>query len=256
MVFIRLLIITISVLLVAASSAAAPFGDDFNGETALATSALQQWYNTNGLWDTTGWWNAANCVEAIENAITTQNGGPYLSVLDETFRHNSRGNFLNDYYDDEGWWALAWIRAFDLTGEARYLNAAKTIFQDMTGGWDSHCGGGIWWRKERDYKNAIANELFLLTAVRLHQRTPEKKEAARYLDWALREWAWFDKSGMINSRNLVNDGLNDHCENNQQTAWTYNQGVILGGLAELYKSTADTNNLNRAQAIADAAIAA
>src|SRR5215469_8995759 len=120
-------------------------GDDFNANTALAASALQHWYNREGLWDTTGWWNAANCVEAIENVITAQNGGPYLRVLDKTYRRNAGTNFLNEFYDDEGWWALAWIRGFDLTGDAKYLKTAGTIFDDMAGGWDSHCAGGIWW---------------------------------------------------------------------------------------------------------------
>ncbi len=231
-------------------------GDDFNANTATAASTLQQWYNRRGLWDTTGWWNAANCVEAMENVMVAKNGGEYLSVLDRTFRGNSRTNFLNEYYDDEGWWALAWIRAFDLTGETRYLKMSKTIFADMADSWDSHCDGGIWWRKDKHYKNAIANELFLLAAVRLHQRTPGDNGTNSYLGWATREWEWFKKIGMINSRNLINDGLNRQCENNHQTTWTYNQGVIIGGLTELYKSTGDTNYLNEALAIGDAAIAA
>lgn len=230
-------------------------GDDFNAMTAIAASALQRWYNSKGLWNTTGWWNAPNCIEAIENVIVAENGGQYLKVLSKTFDDNSRGNFLNEYYDDEGWWALAWIRAFDLTGERRYLDMSKTIFVDMAGGWDSHCDGGIWWRKDRRYKNAIANELFLLVAIRLHQRTPDDNGTNSYLNWATRECAWFNQSGMINSQHLVNDGLNRRCENNGRTTWSYNQGVIVGGLTELYKTTGDTNYLNEAASIADATIA-
>ncbi len=240
---------------VLAGKAQARPGDDFNADTATAAATLQQWYNHKGLWNTTGWWNAANCVEAVENVIVVDNGGQYLSVLDRTFRRNSGTNFLNEYYDDEGWWALAWIRAFDLTGETRYLKMSKTIFKDMMDSWDSHCDGGIWWRKDKRYKNAIANELFLLTAIRLHQRTPGDAGTDSYLNWATREWDWFKKSGMINSRSLVNDGLNRWCENNQKTTWTYNQGVILGGLTDLYKSTGDTNYLITALTIGDAAIA-
>jgi hypothetical protein len=78
-------------------------GDDFNANTEAAATILQQWYNGNGLYDTTGWWNAANCIEAIENVIFANNDLQYLSVLTNTFNRNSGGNFLNFYYDDEGW---------------------------------------------------------------------------------------------------------------------------------------------------------
>jgi len=230
-------------------------GDDFNANTADAAVTLQRWYNQKGLWDTTDWWNAANCVEALENAMVATNGRNYANVLSNTFKLNSGGGFLNDFYDDEGWWAHAWIRAYDLTGEAKYLNMARAIFKDMTHGWDNHCEGGIGWRKSRPSKNAIQNELFLLVAIRLHQRTPGDGGEGSYLDWALREWNWFKHTGLINLQNLVNDGLNRNCENNGRTTWTYNQGVVIGGLTDLYKSTGDSSYLSQATAIADATIA-
>ena len=52
---------------------------------------------------------------------------------------------------------------------------AKIIFADNTNAWDTTntlCPGGIWWNTSRILrKNAIPNELFLMTAIRLHQRT-------------------------------------------------------------------------------------
>jgi len=228
-------------------------GNDFNWSTAISAEVLQQWYNSQGLWDTTGWWNAAHCVEAIENAIVASNGHEHLEVLNHTFELNSTNRFLNEYYDDEGWWALAWIRAYDLTGEERYLAMAKTIFADLVTGWDDHCGGGIWWKKDRRYKNAVANELFLIVAIKLHQRTPDDAGPDSYLNQAQREWLWFKQTGIINAQNLINDGLNQRCENNRRTVWTYNQGVILGGLTELYKATGDLSYLNEARTLADAA---
>ncbi len=115
---------------------------------------------------------------------------------------------------------------------------ARTIFSDMAGGWDSTCGGGIWWNKDRGYKNAIANELFLSVAAHLANRDSSKQ--AYYLRWAHREWKWFAHSGMINTNGLINDGLGTSdgrtsagtCGNNGQTTWSYNQGVVLGGLVE------------------------
>lgn len=214
--------------------------------------ALQDFYNVaTGVWNTTGWWNSANALETTIDYCLLTDSLTYRTNIFNTFEKNKRNNFLNQFYDDEGWWALAWIKAFDLTAEARYLDMAKTIFNDMKGGWDSTCGGGIWWSKERTYKNAIANELFLAIAARLALRIPNNKT---FLDWAQREWNWFRNTRLINQNNLVNDGLNKDCKNNGQATWTYNQGVILGGLIDLYKSTNDGSLLTQAQAIADATI--
>jgi predicted alpha-1,6-mannanase (GH76 family) len=119
-------------------------------------------------------------------------------------------------------------------------------------GWDDVCGGGVWWNRRRKYKNAIPNELFLLIAGRLHQRATDA--GSGYLDWALREWQWFSASGMIGAAGLVNDGLTPDCANNGGTTWTYNQGVILGGLAVLHDITGDAAYLGQAEAIAAAAL--
>jgi predicted alpha-1,6-mannanase (GH76 family) len=215
--------------------------------------ALQDFYNVaTGVWNTTGWWNSANALETTIDYCLLTDSLTYRTNIFNTFEKNKRNNFLNQFYDDEGWWALAWIKAFDLTAETRYLDMAKTIFNDMKGGWDSTCGGGIWWSKERTYKNAIANELFLAIAARLALRIPNDKT---FLDWAQLEWNWFRNTGLINQNNLINDGLNKNCKNNGQVTWTYNQGVVLGGLIDLYKSTNDEKVLTQAQAIADATIA-
>jgi len=117
------------------------------------------------------------------------------------------------------------------------------------------CGGGIWWNKDRRYKNAIANELFLSIAVRLAavERDPARRPA--YLEWVKREWHWFAASGMINARDLINDGLTASCRNNGRNPWTYNQGVILGGLSGLAAQSGEKLLLERAQSIALAAIA-
>lgn len=218
-------------------------------------AALQIFYNySTGLWDSTEWWNAANALETTIDYSMLTDSLTYRSNIFNTFEKHKDKRFLNRWFrDDDGWWALAWIKAYDLTGETRYLNMSKTIFKDMTRGWDSNCGGGVWWKKNRRYKNAITNELFLSVAAKLHLRTPGDGGRGSYLDWAKQEWKWFKKTGLIKN-NLVNDGLNRHCHNNGRTTWTYNQGVILSGLVDLYKSTNDASLLTQAQAIADTAM--
>jgi predicted alpha-1,6-mannanase (GH76 family) len=218
--------------------------------------ALQQWYDhSKGLWNApAGWWNAANTLWLLADYAQRANVKTYHPLIETTFNLHKGKNFLNWYYDDEGWWGLAWIKAYDLVGDTRYLVMAQTIFADMVQGWDTQCGGGIWWSKDRTYKNAIANELFLTLAARLAQRVNDEHQSTSYLSWADQEWNWFAQSGMINTHNLINDGLNNACQNNNGPTWTYNQGVILGGLVDRYKLTRDASYLKRAEAIADAVL--
>ncbi len=224
-------------------------------QVQLAAGRLQAWYNSGtGLWNSTGWWNSANALTVLIDEVRTSGDTHYEPVIARTYALNIHSEFLNDYYDDEGWWALAWIDAYDLTGKREYLAAADHIFGDMTGSWDNACGGGLWWSRKRHYKNAIANELFLSVAAHLANRTDDPARRSEYLSWARREWAWFSHSGMIEHDQLISDGLDAQCRDNHQTQWSYNQGVILGGLAELARSGHRRANLHAATRIADAAI--
>ncbi|HTL90653.1 MAG TPA: glycoside hydrolase family 76 protein, partial [Leptolyngbya sp.] len=144
---------------------------------AAGMAALQLFYSTStGLWNSTGWWNSANALATTIDYSSFSKQPTYHHVIANTYEKQKATRFTEaDVYDDQGWWALAWIKAYDLTGETRYLNTAKAIFKDMQTGWDSKCGGGMWWRKDRQYKNAITNELFFTVAIRLHQRTSNDK---------------------------------------------------------------------------------
>jgi predicted alpha-1,6-mannanase (GH76 family) len=235
-----------------------------------AVKTLQTWYDpSTGLYKTTGWWNSANAITVLVDYERVSKTTEYNSVLANTFTaapktkesQKTRAGFLNKYLDDEGWWALAWIDAYDLTKNKDYLAMAESIFADMATEWDDTCGGGIWWSKDRNYKNAIANELFLSVAAHLANRTSGAKRK-EYLAWGNREWKWFEGTGMINAKGLVNDGLTiakgggaaASCTNNGRTTWTYNQGVVLGGLVELAVADHDANLRVAAQKIATAAV--
>lgn len=169
-------------------------------------------------------------------------------------RDGNSAGFIDTCYDDNGWWALAWIAAYDLTQNQDYLDTASGIFDEMTGGWPSNCSnGGIYWCSTSTYVNAIANELFLSVAAHLANRITSN--STYYINWAQEEWSWFQSSGLINSNNTINDGLTDSCGNNGETVWSYNQGVILGGLVELNKAAPNASLLTTAGTIAQAAIA-
>ncbi|KAI9644051.1 hypothetical protein NHQ30_007403 [Ciborinia camelliae] len=277
-----------------------------NAEAAF--NQLQTWYNaTSGLWTTTGWWNAANCLTVIGDlaAVDSSVKSTITGVMSNTFTQaqtynlqmtklvtanynylsvygnstsamenlalasdipaqapatvNPKG-FLNSYYDDEGWWALGWIQAYDVTGNSDYLTMAADIFADMKNGSSTPCSNGasgIWWDKSNTYVNAIANELYLSVSAHLANRATGSARA-NYLSIAKNQWNWFVGTGMINAQGTINDGLTSACTNNGGTVWSYNQGVILGGLVELSAATTTTSSyyLSSAKTIATAAIKA
>jgi predicted alpha-1,6-mannanase (GH76 family) len=239
----------------------ATWDDSLRQRVVGGIAPLQTWYDaTTGLWDTNDWWTSANQLETVIDDARETGDTTYFDDIDTTFVKNQSSNFDRfGYYDDDGWFAVAWIKAYDLTHQQKYLDMAKTIFTRMTGGWDDKCGGGIYWASAeagsngRVNKNAIPNSLFLQAAARLHQRTPGDAGAGSYLDWAEREWAWFKGTGMLTSKNLVVDGLDGltTCKAAGPT-FTYNQGVLMGGLVDLAAATGDATLLDQAESIAHA----
>ncbi|KAJ5204302.1 uncharacterized protein N7498_005181 [Penicillium cinerascens] len=261
----------------------ATVADDARSRAQDALNTLQGWYNNGtGLWDTCGWWNGANAMTAIADLALVDpsvmdtatyvfnntlikapaqnpHPGPEIkskSARDLNMRVNSAVNaseWVDSAYDDDAWWALAWIAAYDVTEDNQYLQLAEGIFDDLTKAWGTRCsGGGIPWNPSNTYVNAITNELFLSTAAHLANRVYSRKQY--YVDWAQKEWNWFVAQGFIGANNTINDGLLQNCQNNGATVWSYNQGVVLGGLVELNKAAPNDTYLEFANKIAKAAI--
>lgn len=222
-----------------------------------------------GMWPDAGWWNSANLLTAvIRYADVSGQKEELVPVIQDIFKktrkfplYNDKGelssyceNYINDYYDDEAWWALAWIEAYKLTKDTEYLKMAKTIFEDMKTGWsDDVHGGGIFWKKNPlEYKNSIANNLFALTAIRLFKTTHNED----YAKWFEKEVDWYLGTGMYNTElNIIEDGM-DGKTNKPNTGghYTYNQGVAIAVLTEMYLYKNDNKYLQLAETLANSCI--
>ncbi|MEU2589105.1 glycoside hydrolase family 76 protein [Streptomyces avermitilis] len=230
-----------------------------------AADTLMASYDPYSGWWPSSWWNSAATLTALIDSSRTTGRHDYDWVIARTFDENKgtfaagvrssdaiEGDFISRSIDDSGWWAIAWIDAYDYTGDARYLDEAVTIADYVQQYWDTGtCGGGVWWARERTYKNAVTNGQYLWLTTALHQRVPGDTEWLRRAKTAA---AWYRSSGMINSSGLVNDGLTAACANNGSTVWSYNQGLAIGGFTELWKTTGDSSLLTTARTLADAAI--
>ncbi len=179
----------------------------------------------------------------------------FLQALQQSF--NVTSPLMDHCYDDWQWWLHAWVHVYAVDPDVKYLQRAADIYDHVSAQWiESECGGGVLWCPNGNYKNAITNELFLVSSMYLHPHaTFLKGDPTYYLRWAEKEWAWFEQSGMVNEQHLINDGLDaSTCLNNRQNTWTYNQGVILTGLALLANATGNSTLIDIAYQIAIAAM--
>jgi len=230
-----------------------------------AADALMTSYDPYNGWWPSSWWNSAATLTSVIDFAKTTGTHDYDWIIARTFDQNKgvfpagtrssdaiEGDFVSRSIDDSGWWAIAWIDAYDYTHDPRYLNEAVTIANYVQQYWDtSTCGGGVWWDREKTYKNAVTNGQYLWLTTALHQRIAGDTV---WLQRAKTSAAWYRASGMINSSGLVNDGLSSSCANNGSTVWSYNQGLAIGGFTELWKTTGDSSLLTTAKTLANAAI--
>jgi len=243
--------------------------NEIENQAKVLTQYLQEWHNKNtGLWETTSWWNAANVLTTLIKYTDLTKDESYKDLIAFTFEKTKKfvveasderdawicENYINDYYDDEGWWALAWLDAWEFTGEQRYLDMALVIFEDITTGWSED--GGIYWKKGVDLQASISSGLTFTLASRLHLAGVKIVNGKSALQWATSIWEWVLDSQLLDKNGNIQDGLRskDGKKSISPNIWTYNQGAFLSGLVNLHKITKEASYLSYAHKIAQATL--
>jgi len=97
-----------------------------------------------------------------------------------------RGANVETWFDDNGWWGLAFVNAYRATGSTRYLlDAERALTFIERAGWDPN-GGGIWWNTTHPYKAGEALASATLLATLLYETThstADLAEANMFLSW-------------------------------------------------------------------------
>jgi hypothetical protein len=95
------------------------------------------------------------------------------------------------WFDDNGWWGLAFLDAYRATGNPRYLYDAQIAQRFISvSGWDNTPGrpGGIWWNTNHSFYAGESLAGGTLLSARLYALTRQQG----YLDDALKFIAWGD----------------------------------------------------------------
>ncbi|ULE34322.1 glycoside hydrolase family 76 protein [Mycobacterium sp. IDR2000157661] len=189
------------------------------------------------------WWQA----HLLDNLVDAHVRDPQPERLQRIARqiraHRLRNNlsWVNDYYDDMAWLALALERANRLAGVDK-PKAMDKLSEQLLKAWVPEDGGGIPWRKQDQFFNAPANgpaAIFLARFDRL-------RRAQQMSDW-------IDETLVDPDTHLVFDGIRGGSLVRAQ--YTYCQGVVLGLETELAARTDDDDHAPRVHRLV-AAVAA
>jgi predicted alpha-1,6-mannanase (GH76 family) len=188
-------------------------------------------YRLFGTWHY--WWQA-HLLDCLVDAQLREPDPERLKEIERQIRgHRLRNNmsWVNDYYDDMAWLALALERASRLAGVDR-PKALKKLAEQFLNAWVPEDGGGIPWRKQDQFFNAPANgpaAIFLARYDRI-------RRAQQMSDW-------IDETLIDPDTHLVFDGIK--AGSMVRAQYTYCQGVVLGLETELAARTQDADHARR-----------
>ena len=160
--------------------------------------------------------------------------------------------------DDQQWGLFAWVRAYHVTNDTRFLLEAGKYHDWVTANerqWRAHnasavnrCGSlgyhnaPAFGPGRQDFKNTITNTQMVLSSMLLHPHAALLgKPPAYYLGIAKDTFAWLEHVGLrnasstfwLNGLDMSTCNVSNPSDPGQAWPCTYNQGVILAGLGKL-----------------------
>ena len=206
----------------------------------------------------TDYWPEAHGLDVLVDAYLRTNDDTYKQAIYDFYEgvraknwYNGGGTWENEYYDDMGWHGLAHMRALEATGDERYAQSSKELWNWITLGWSDYEGGGIQWRKGADAeglsKGIPANGPAAIIAARRYQKYPDEVvNGYNDLEWAKRIYDW-----MKYNRTVLSTGRVYENYDNTNNDYSYDVGTFLGAALELYNITGEKVYFNDAIKVTD-----
>ena len=154
-------------------------------------------------------------------------------------------NTGNAYFDDTGWWGVAYLDAYRATKDKRWLwDAGRALSFIDRFGWDK-AKGGVWWNVAHDHKTSeplAAGALIAATLYHYQHKAYFLKIAKRYIAWA-----------DAKTRNPQQGNLYGRSDTDG-TVMDYVEGMMIGAHVELCAATKQQSWCRRAEALANASL--
>ncbi len=136
--------------------------NDYNSAMYFVLSGNQGYYRVaQGSGSVDSFWHFAEEIEMVRDATLLTNSTTYKNMITQLCTgfttHNGTDWSGNTFNDDLMWGAIAFCRAYDVTGNSSYLTIAENNFNtSYNRGWDTG-SGGMWQTTGKVSKNACVN---------------------------------------------------------------------------------------------------
>ncbi len=174
------------------------------------------------------YWMRAEQMEMVLDAYERTYAPEQLLMFTKLFRgflaDHGTSWANNPFNDDIMWMVIACTRAYLLSGNPEFLEAARTNFDlCYQRALSPDLGGGLWWKTENRSKNACVNSPGSIAAYLLGMATGED----RYFTIAKELFLWVRTTLFDPTTGRVSDNINRRGRINSRP-YTYNQGTFVG----------------------------
>jgi Glycosyl hydrolase family 76 len=150
------------------------------------------------------------------------------------------------FFDDNGWWELAYLDAYRATRNPRDLRDAERAFRFIAvSGWD-HSSGGTWWETLHEHKTSEPLAAEIYAGFALYRASGVRS----YLSTAETFLTWADRHSWNSAKQLYQRNATD------PTVLDYVEGMMIGAQLELCQIRGVHGPCTKAEQLARASVAA
>jgi hypothetical protein len=153
------------------------------------------------------------------------------------------------YYDDNQWMVLAYVEAFEVTGDRAYLDKARAVLEGCLAGVDDVLGGGSYWHVDRERyptKNTCSNAPLAVALLRVRHHLADPPTRARYLTLARDILTWTRDTLQDPAAGVMLDHINTESREIVGWTFTYNTALMIEGWLHLHQATGAPEHLSEA----------